>query len=223
MFKGWIGEKKTAFRLWLWLSSKKYQTYHNIILPSRSGTTQIDHIVVSQFGVFIIETKNKKGWIFGSADNATWTQVIYKKKYSFQNPLKQTFRQKKILAEFLDLREKHIHPIVFFVGRCSFRTSLPSNVRRSWLTIYIKKFKDLVLAEHEVALINATLQEHIKASTLTKRDHLYSLKRRHESTTHCPRCGSNLVVRTVKKGNKAGSQFLGCEAFPKCRFTKILN
>lgn len=113
MFKGWIGEKKTAFRLWLWLSSKKYQTYHNIILPSKSGTTQIDHIVVSQFGIFIIETKNKKGWIFASADNSTWTQVIYKTKYSFQNPLKQTYRQKKILAEVLDLREKHIHDIAF--------------------------------------------------------------------------------------------------------------
>ena len=66
LFRGWIGKKKTTFYLWLSLRNKSYHKFHNIILPSENGTTQIDHLIISVFGLFIVETKNKKGWIFGS-------------------------------------------------------------------------------------------------------------------------------------------------------------
>ena len=36
----------------------------------------------------------------------------------------------------------------------------------------------------------------------------------------CPRCGSKLVLRTAKKGTRAGQQFYGCTAFPKCRYVE---
>ncbi len=68
VFRGWIGEKKVVFYLWLWLRNKSYYKYHNFIFLSRNGTVQIDHLIVSIYGVFIIETKNRKGWIFGSSD-----------------------------------------------------------------------------------------------------------------------------------------------------------
>jgi ssDNA-binding Zn-finger/Zn-ribbon topoisomerase 1 len=65
-----------------------------------------------------------------------------------------------------------------------------------------------------------TLERHVSESSLTTRDHVRSLRARHDSNTACPRCGSNLVERTAKKGPKTGSKFLGCEKYPKCRFTK---
>lgn len=52
-------------------------------------TTQIDHIVVSIHGIFVIETKNYKGWIYGNSNNEYWTQNIYGNKYSLYNPLLQ--------------------------------------------------------------------------------------------------------------------------------------
>ena len=76
LFRGWIGEKKTTFYLWLSLRNKSYHKFHNIILPSKNGTTQIDHLIISVFGLFIVETKNKKGWIFGSEKEPVWTQSI---------------------------------------------------------------------------------------------------------------------------------------------------
>ena len=97
-FRGWIGEQKTRFYLWLSLRNKTYCKFNNLILPSTNGTTQIDHLIVSVFGLFIVETKNKKGWIFGSDQQDFWTQIIYAKKHSFQNPLRQVYRQKKILS-----------------------------------------------------------------------------------------------------------------------------
>ena len=57
MFKGWIGEQKTEFNLRFSLDKKLYRRFHDVIIPSSNGTTQVDHILVSPFGLFIVETK----------------------------------------------------------------------------------------------------------------------------------------------------------------------
>jgi restriction system protein len=218
--RGWIGEQETTFWLWISLNSKTYQRIHNIIIPSRSGTTQIDHLLVSPYGIFIVETKKRTGWIFGSKDQAKWTQTVYKRKYRFQNPLKQTFRQKKVLSQFLNIDESLINTIVYFVGNCRLKTELPDNVMRSGLRRYIRRFRSQVLSNDDVDQIINKLIRHKAESGLRKRDHLRSLKQRHASKTMCPWCGSKLVVKTARKGQSSGSQFLGCVSYPRCRFTK---
>lgn len=220
LFRGWIGEKKTTFRMWLSLDANVYRRFHNVIIPGRSGTTQIDHLLVSVYGLFIVETKNKTGWIFGSADQAKWTQTLYKNKYSFQNPLRQTYRQKKVLAEYLNINESIIHTVVYFVGDCKFKTPMPANVMKSGLKRYITQYRKLILSPEEVKRIILMLERHVAESSITRRDHVRSLRTRHTSNTVCPRCGSNLVKRTARKGPNAGSEFLGCSNYPKCRFTK---
>jgi restriction system protein len=220
IFKGWIGEKKTKFYLWLALRKKTYHRFHNIILPSNNGTTQIDHLVISIFGLFIVETKNKKGWIFGTADQPNWVQVIFGKKYAFQNPLRQVFRQKKVLSEFLNLDESKIHTVVYFVGDCKFKTSLPDNVIRSRIGRFIKKYRTQILSTEEVSHINQVIKKHLKQSSLSNRDHVWSLRERHSSNTICPRCGGSLMGRMAKQGDYAGAKFLGCENYPRCRFKK---
>jgi len=218
--RGWFGEKKTAFNMWLSLDSSNYQRFHDVIIPSRNGTTQIDHLLVSPYGLFIVETKNKKGWIFGSGDQPKWTQTLYGKKYSFQNPIRQTFRQKKVLSEFLGVKESMVQSVIYFVGDCKFKTRLPDNVINSRLGKYIKKFQDRILTPQETHRIVGKLERHVSESSLTTRDHVRSLRERHSSTTVCPKCGSNLVERTARKGSNAGSKFLGCEDYPQCRFTR---
>jgi len=208
--------------MWLSLDSKVYKRFDDVILPSRNGTTQIDHLHVSQFGLFIVETKNLKGWIFGSESQARWTQALYNTKHTFQNPLRQTFRQKKVLAEFLDIDEPVIQTVVYFVGDRKFKTELPPNVLKSGLGRYVKQFRDPVLKFEDVNRIGETLTQHRSESSLTRRDHVRSLQKRHTSNTVCPRCGSGLVKRVAKNGPRAGAKFLGCEGYPKCRFTKNL-
>lgn len=220
LVRGWIGEKKVAFYLWVWLSNKRYRKYHDIIIPSKNGTSQIDHLIISIYGIFIVETKNKKGWIFGSEHGVKWTQVIYKNKYQFQNPLKQTFRQKKTLAEFLSIEESKIFTIVYFVGDCTFKTDLPSNVLRSRVSIYIKRFDNQILSTEDINRAVSTVKKHISESSVSNREHIRSLQERHSSITTCPKCGSSLIERTAKNGANGGKKFLGCGSFPKCRFTK---
>jgi restriction system protein len=65
LFKGWLGEKVTQAGMWLKLDAGIYQRFHDVVVPSRNGTTQIDHVLVSIHGVFVLETKNYDGWIFG--------------------------------------------------------------------------------------------------------------------------------------------------------------
>lgn len=220
LYKGWIGEKKTAFYLWLSLNSKVYRRFHDIIIPSGNGTIQIDHLLVSPYGLFIVETKNKKGWIFGSEGQKKWTQSLYGNNYSFQNPIRQTYRQKKIISDFLGVNESIVHTVIYFIGDCKFKTPLPDNVINSRLGKQIKKYKDRVLPPEEIDRIVGEIEYYVYNSSLSKKDHVHSLRERHNSTTVCPKCGSQLVERTVKKGSNAGTTFLGCENYPNCRFTK---
>jgi restriction system protein len=221
MLKGWIGEIKSGFNLWAGLDSNLYHRFHDVIIPSSHGTTQVDHILVSPFGIFVVETKNYKGWIFGSADQSTWTQVIYKSKYKFQNPLRQTHRHKKVLSKYLSVKESSIQPVISFVGDVRFKTKLPSNVLRSGLSSYIKQFEEVIFSDDEVERITRLLSKVKSESKISKSEHIQSLKKRHSSNTICPKCGSDLVVRKVKQGERKGSQFLGCSSYPRCRFLKI--
>ena len=220
IFKGWFGEKKATFMMWLSLDSQIYHRFHNTIIPSSNGTTQIDHILVSRYGVFIVETKNKSGWIFGDENQAEWTQVIYGKKYQFQNPLRQTYRQKKILSQFIQVEESQVHPVIYFAGDCKFKTQLPSNVLSSGVGSHIKGFTAEVFTPEEVSRVIAVLGQHQNESKTTNSDHVRSLRERHNSTTTCPNCGGSLKLKSAKNGIRAGQQFLGCENYPRCRFTR---
>ena len=208
--------------MWLSLDSSVYHRYHNLIIQGKNGTTQIDHLIVSQYGLFIIETKNKKGWIFGSIDGPKWTQSIYGNNYSFQNPLRQTFRQKKVLAEFLNVNESHIHAVVFFNGDSQFKTKMPKNVIKSGLAKYIKQFNSNIIDSGKLKDVLNRLDLHQDHSELSKRDHIRSVRSRRNSDAICPNCGGNLIERASRSGPNAGSKFLGCENFPKCRFTRNL-
>ncbi|MCP5515622.1 MAG: NERD domain-containing protein [Verrucomicrobiales bacterium] len=218
--RGWLGEKMTTLGMWLFLDKKVYRRFHNVIVPTSNGTTQIDHLLVSPFGLFVIETKNITGWIFGSEDQPQWTQSLYGKKYSFQNPLRQNFRHTKCLADYLDLDPAVLHSVVFFIGECTFKTPMPSNVLRSGLGTHIRSYQQVIFSDAEIHRIMQAIQALKDDRSLNHRAHMKSLRERHASTTTCPKCGSALVERTAKKGANAGSMFLGCSEFPRCRYTK---
>jgi ribosomal protein L37AE/L43A len=113
-----------------------------------------------------------------------------------------------------------IHTVVLFVGDCKFKTHVPENVVNGRLGKYIGKFEDHLLPPHEIDRIVGKLERHLAQSSLTTSDHVRSLRERHNSTTVCPKCGSKLLARTARKGHSAGSTFLGCENYPRCRFTR---
>jgi hypothetical protein len=210
---GWLSKK-------MFLPSDTHKDFNNVTIPVGNDTTQIDHVIVSRYGIFVVETKNLKGWIFGDEKSAKWTQSLYGKKYQFQNPLRQNFRHTKALSDFLGIDPSKIHSMVMFWGECEFKTQMPENVMMKGYTKYIKSKMDVLFTDEEVDQIcEAITTGRLPANWTTKQQHLQSLKERHNSEA-CPKCGSELVLRTAKKGQNAGKQFYGCSGFPACRYAR---
>lgn len=69
-FKGRLGEWLVKTKVRRKLPADTYHAFHDVTLADEAGSTQIDHLFVSPFGLFVVETKNYKGWIFGSAHSA---------------------------------------------------------------------------------------------------------------------------------------------------------
>jgi len=106
-----------------------FHLLNHITLNLKDGTTQIDHILVSRFGVFVIETKDYKGWIFANPQQSNWTQVLYRWKFRFQNPIFQNSLHMRAVERLLDfLPSQAIKSAVVFTGRAEFKTDMPSGV-----------------------------------------------------------------------------------------------
>ncbi|WP_287028108.1 nuclease-related domain-containing protein [Pseudomonas sp. UBA6310] len=219
--KGHIGELLVRLFAHWQLDRQTYRRLHNVTLNTPDGTTQIDHVFLSPFGIFVLETKNMSGWIFGSEKQAQWTQKLYKHTFKFQNPLRQDYKHLKALEATLGVNPEHLHSVITFVGDTTFKTEVPANVTQGIGFIrYIKSFQQPVFGETEVDTMLKALQTGRRAPTLaTHREHVQNLKLRSDPTAErqCPKCGSALVIRTRKTGAKAGQQFWGCSGFPKCR------
>nr|WP_320011292.1 nuclease-related domain-containing protein [uncultured Desulfobulbus sp.] len=149
-FKGAIGEFKVNSIIKKRLNKVDYKILKDVLLPAENGTTQIDHIIVSKYGIFVIETKNFSNWIFSNV-GPFWTQVIYKKKYKFQNPIRQNYKHVKTIERLLGEPEKNIINVVVFAGDCEFKTDVPNGVvKLRRLISYINSFQDQVIDDNQV-------------------------------------------------------------------------
>lgn len=222
--KGWFGEVQGTLAKKIFLDANVYVDVNNVTIPTQNGTTQIDHIIVSRYGIFVVETKNMSGWIFGDEKNPQWTQSLFGQKFKFQNPLHQNYRHTKALSDFLSIEHDKFFSIVMFWGECELKTALPPNVMTRGYISYIKSKTVIIFSDAEVqAIVSAIKTGMLPKSWATHRQHIESLNERFASTTVCPKCNSPLVLRTAKTGVNAGSQFYGCKKYPACRYVAQLE
>jgi len=179
-FKGWLGEFKVRQALTNQLDTERYRQFHDVTLPTADGTTQIDHIIVSIYGVFVIETKNIGGWIFGNPNHPKWTQTFGKSKNSFQNPLRQNYKHIKELESLLQIGEDKLFSVVVFTGDAEFKTDMPDNVIRSVrLPRYILAKNTPLMTENEVQRILLKINgSMLDRSRETSRQHVLNLNRK---------------------------------------------
>ena len=132
---------------------EEYHILNSITLPIDDGTTQIDHIVISTKGIFVIETKNYSGWIFGKENDKKWTQVIYKKKTRFQNPIRQNYKHVVAVRKLLEfLPKENVFSVVVFVGDAEFKTNIPNGVLTTKQFIrYIANINDKPMTKNDLA------------------------------------------------------------------------
>lgn len=222
--KGFIGEKAVELAGKLSLDQSEYIQLHNLLLRDTDGsTTQIDHVILTPYGIFVIETKNYKGWIFGSENDAKWTQKLHGKSHTFQNPLRQNYRHIKVLSKLLAIEEGKFKSVVTFLGECTFKTKMPPNVVKGLGYIdYIRSHNTPVLSPETIRKAAETLESvDIGHGREARREHVDNLRAAHKdrsakSPQKCPKCGGNMVLRTNRK---TGEKFWGCTNYPKCRKT----
>lgn len=218
--------------------SDEYTILNDLVFRTEKGTTQIDHIVVSKYGIFTIETKNYRGEIYGDDNRKEWTQLIvtkvtYAKKWwktytyvtknSFYNPVKQSvghaLRIKELLSVFPHVK---IVPIVVFTGDAILRYVESNNhvVYEENLLDVIDGYKTTYLTDNDVQAVLAILTSNNIRETVSDRQHVKNLRtaaREVNATINsgiCPKCGGHLIKRNGKYGT-----FYGCSNYPKCRFT----
>ncbi|MHB1678678.1 MAG: nuclease-related domain-containing protein [Sulfuriferula sp.] len=229
MFKGFIGEAMGSLAHKILLDKNIYRELNNVTIPTPDGTTQIDHVIVSRYGIFVIEAKNMSGWIFGNDKSAEWTQSLPGgKKFKFQNPLRQNYRHTKCLSDFLRIEHDKFHSLVMFWGNGTFKSDMPENVLDEGYASYIKNKSAILFSDEEVNQIVEAIQTgKLPRTWSTHKSHVASLKERHAETPElaeressnptCPKCSNSMVKRMVKKGEKAGNAFWGCSRYPECR------
>lgn len=224
--KGFSGENRVIKQLEKLPES--YKIINDVTLRNDNYSSQIDHIVVSPYGVFVIETKTYTGWIHGNDKSDYWTQTIYKNKTRFRNPVKQNWGHIQSLKEiFKDYENKIYTSLIVFAGDAELK-----NVNSRTKIIYdfelyetiINYSKNQLLSEDDVENIYNTIIDNAVTDRDSKKKHVKDIKtniaerKEKEKALVCPRCEGDLIIRSGKYGD-----FYGCSNFPKCRYNKAIS
>ena len=188
-----------------------------IVVDSNGKSHQIDHIAIMRNGIFCIETKNFKGWIFGDENSEKWTQTLYNgEKHQFLNPFKQNASHCYHLSKIIGNQFKIVSLVVMADNNAErIESKYALNIRD--LRSFLKNYYDgTYLSESDVIEIHNRLL--LARSNMTNKEHVENIKKTQVELKNniCPRCGGKLVLR-----NGRGC-FLGCSNYPKCKFTKKL-
>ena len=218
--KGKMGERHVSKKLNR--LANKYGGYviDDVIIPGENDkTSQVDHIYVNNSGVYVIETKNYSGRIYGNDNQREWTQVLAygKTKNKLYNPVMQNKTHIYRLQQTLDIKVNFISVVIFVKGNIDYINS------ESVFTF--KELKRLIkngnhhLNDDNVERIYFTLMDYKTNPVKTNKEHIKEIKQTQKDIKNniCPRCGGNLVLRKAKD---SGSLFYACENYPRCTFIK---
>ncbi len=215
--KGELGELRVKLSLGKNIQSEKY-VINDLLILVDSKSHQIDHIIIRKSGIFVIETKNFSGQIYGQENQKEWTQVLAygQEKHRFYNPILQNRSHIYALSKIIGRNDCFISIIVF--PKADIMTNFDSYVGSiSDMKRWLNQDRQEVFTPTEVEKIYAQLVEFKNNPRLTNEQHIeniYTLQRKIENNI-CPRCGKELIIRNGKFGT-----FYGCSGYPSCKFMK---
>lgn len=214
-FMGELWTKEALFKL----NNAEYKILNNIMIEVDGITHQIDHVIVSKYGVFVIETKQYNGYITGNEYDKNWCLKAGAKKVFINNPMHQNYGHVIALSQKLNLPQDKFVPIICIPSTAKVNVKSKIPVARNYnLVDIIECYQDKIIEEPEKIL------EILKLSNISdrkkKKEHIKYAKevtelKKESSIGKCPKCGGTLVLRTGKYG-----KFLGCSNYPKCRYTQ---
>ena len=225
-FKGDIGEIVVARKL-NGLDKEKYIKFHDIKLRNQSTNTkasQIDHLIISIYGIFCVESKAYKGKIYGKEFSKQWTQHLGKQKYNFMNPVLQNYGHIKSVESLLEDKYPNLpyYSIIAFSPEANLKSVEVNNayickLSKTADTIRSLSLKEIITKDELEDIRNIIKDNKIFQTEFAHNREIKKIKKESKkkiSQNICPKCGGNLIERSGKYG-----KFIGCSNFPKCRFT----
>jgi hypothetical protein len=166
-------EIKSKFRL-------QHALLNNVTVETERGTAQIDHILVTGKGIFVIETKHYGGWIYGNPSDSHWTQVHFKKKSRFLNPIRQNYGHVKAIEALFTLPESAFIPLVVFTGDAEFKKDVgPKVIKLPQLLPELSADRPIIFDEKKMTYIVGRIEmKRLRRSIETDEYHLDSVRRR---------------------------------------------
>lgn len=204
--------------------SEEYFLFNDLLFEINGYSTQIDHLVVSPYGIFVIETKGYSGLIFGGENSLYWTKLIYRRKYKFYNPIKQNAGHVVFLYHMLRcLTDIPFITIVAFSDNSELKVHANNSI-----VVNISNLKSAILQHRKSVLNKDTIDWIIQTISQNRivldkdklKKHNYNVKYRQVRSINdinkgiCPQCGGLLILRQGRYGS-----FYGCSNYPKCNLT----
>ena len=201
---GKLGEVLTAKELkYVQLFGRKGRILRNIYVPKGNGeTSEIDLLYITQKGIFVFESKNYSGWIFGDEKSQKWTMMLpNKEKHYFYNPIKQNQTHIKWLRSYIG-EEIPLFSIIVFSERCELKkVTITSQdikvIKRDFTYAAVRdiwnKNKDCLSGE-EVESLYKNLQKLTKVSEETKEVHIQNIKNRYSISEKEAACLKKMIM-----------------------------
>ena len=221
VFKGKYGEYKVSIFLKRSIS-KEDILLKDVILLLDNDSCQIDHLIISKKGIFVVETKNYSGTIYGTDQQNEWVQSFNfgKQTYKFYSPFKQNQGHIKFLKRIVNEDILMYNIIIFFNNSIDNIKSSSVYTKKSFKAYY-NSLKD-IYNEDQVQEIYQEIVKH--QNLISSKEHILNVNEKLNEYNSkienniCPKCGGKIVVRDGKYG-----KFYGCSNYPKCKFTKNME
>lgn len=215
---GFMGEVWTKEALSK-LNKKEYKVLNNIMIDVDNKTYQIDHIVISKYGIFVIETKQYNGYITGSEYDKNWCLKAGNKKIYINNPMYQNYGHVVALSKKLNLDMDKFIPIICIpsTAKVNVKSRIPV-ARNTNIVNIIKNYQQEIISKP------ALFYEEIKKANITdyktKKEHIVRTRaiinaKKSNMVGKCPFCGNDLILKNGSRG-----QFYGCKSYPKGKYTQ---
>jgi hypothetical protein len=164
-----------------------YKLLTNLYLPKKDGsTTEVDIVMLSEYGCYVFESKNYSGWIFGDEKYKNWTQMLpNKQKEPFYNPVWQNKTHIHALKSVLELNDDHIFKsYIIFSERCTLKklnitSSNVKVIKRNELIPSIKReinTQEKLLTNFQIENFYAKLIQYSHADEEMKKEHIQQIQ-----------------------------------------------
>lgn len=184
------GEKLTERELkMVSLFGRKGKTLRNLYVPKDNGeTSEIDVVYITQKGIFVFESKNYSGWIFGDEKGSCWTVSLPNgQKNRFYNPIKQNKTHVKWLRRFVG-EQVPLFSVIVFSERCALKKVTVESpdvhvIQRDRTYATVREIWDShedALSEDEVAALYEKLRPLTNADEALKAAHVADIERKYK-------------------------------------------